>query len=103
MALFKGAYQTKYEIVAAGQTAQALGDTGKAGDVLERLIIVPDSLIIGSVSLLDGTQSTTTVWTTGTLTDLKPIQIEFMAKSTNGAWKITTGSNLHVFAIGQFS
>lgn len=94
--------KVKYEDVAAGQTAQALGATGAAGDMLHRLIIVPAATNAGTVALLDGTVSRN-VFVTGTLADLKPITIEVGAHSVNGAWKVTTGASVSVIAVGDFS
>lgn len=96
------AHTIKYETVAAGQTAQALGTTGKAGDILERLIIVPASVTCGTVALLDGTISMN-VLVTGTLADLSPVVIEVGCKSLTGAWKVTTGTAVSVIAVGRFS
>ena len=93
-----------YETVAAGATDQALGVTGALNDHLARLIIVPATTGAGSVSIKDGGGSAITVFTGGgTLSDLTPIVIEINALSTNGAWKVTTGSNVSAIAIGTFS
>lgn len=96
------AHRIKYETVAAGQTAQALGVTGITGDILECLIIVPETTAAGTVALLDGTTSMN-VFVTGTLSDLHPIVLPFGMKSRTGKWSVTTGANVHVIAIGQFS
>lgn len=93
----------KYELVAASQTDQALGATGKAGDILERLIIVPETTGAGTVAIQDGDATAINVLVTGTLSNLTPIVIEFNMKSTVGAWSVTTGANVHVIAVGQFS
>ena len=95
-------FRVSYETVAAGQTAQALGVTGKTGDLLEHVIIVPTTTAAGNVDVLDGTTSIR-VYNTGTLSDLKPFTVVFGCKSVTGAWKITTGSNVAVIAVGQFS
>jgi hypothetical protein len=92
----------KYETVAASQTEQALGATGRTGDYLERLVIVPETTTAGTVALLDGTVSTN-VLVAGTLSNLAPIVIPIGARSTTGAWNITTGTSVHVIAVGIFS
>lgn len=92
----------KYETVAAGQTAQVLGGTGQIGDVLEALVVIPATTGAGAISILDGDTSIS-VFATGTLADLKPFRIELGAKSVNGAWKVTTGANVSVIAVGRFS
>lgn len=97
-------YITDYETVAAGQTDQALGPVGKAGDLLARLIIVPTTTAAGVVQIKDGSGSAITVFTGGgTLSDLKTHVIEVGARSTGGAWKITTGANVSVVAVGAFT
>lgn len=92
----------KYELVAASQTAQALGATGVTGDFLERLVIIPETTTAGTVALLDGTVSTN-VLVSGTLADLSPIVIPIGARSTTGKWSVTTGTSVHVVAVGIFS
>ncbi len=91
-----------YETVAAGQTAQVLGATGAQGDYLERLIIIPETTAAGTVALLDGSTSVD-VFITGTLADLTPITLELNSHSETGAWKVTTGANVHVWAVGAFT
>jgi hypothetical protein len=95
-------YRTKYETVAASQTAQALGATGKTGDIIERLIIIPATVTAGAVTLLDNATSIS-VFVSGTLPSLAPIVIELGVPSVSGAWKITTGASVSVIAVGQFS
>lgn len=97
------AHLIKYETVAASQTDQVLGATGSLGDILEHLIIVPGTTGAGTVSIKDGGGSAINVFVTGTLADLKPIIVPIGAKSTSGAWKVTTGANVTVIAVGQFS
>lgn len=94
---------TDYETVAASQSAQALGPTGHAGDILEKLIIVPATTGAGNVSIKDGSGSDISVFATGTLADLTPIVLLLGLKSTGGAWKVTTGANVSVIAIGRFT
>lgn len=95
-------FGTMYETVAASQTAQALGPTGASGDYIKYLVIVPATTGAGSVALLDGSTSIS-VYATGTLSDLKPIVIPLGIHSNTGAWKITTGANVSVIGIGQFT
>lgn len=95
----------QYETVAASQTAQALGATGGVGDFLKRLIIVPASVSPGAVAIKDGGGSDITVFPGGanSLTELKPFVVEIDAKSDDGAWKVTTGANVSVIAVGNFT
>lgn len=92
-----------YETVAAGQTDQAMGATGAAGDLLQGLLIVPATTGAGAVSIKDGGGSAINVFVSGTLADLKPHWIPLGIRSTGGAWKITTGTNVSVIAVGKFT
>lgn len=95
----------EYETVAAGQTAQPLGATGAAGDYLSSIIIIPATASPGSVAIKDGTGSDITIFTGGSssVADLAPISVSLGIKSTSGAWKVTTGSNVSVIGIGNFT
>lgn len=96
-------YATDYEEVAASQTAQVLGPAGGAGDIIQRLIITPATTAPGVVTLLDDSESIP-IYTGGTVgADLTPIVIDLGMRSVNGAWKLTTGANLSVVAIGSFT
>jgi hypothetical protein len=93
----------QYETVAAGQTAQVLGTVGAVGDVLDRIVIIPATTAAGNISILDNATSIS-VFVAGTLADLSPITIDFGGiKSASGAWKVTTGANVSVIAVGRFS
>lgn len=91
-----------YETVAASQTAQILGASGATGDYIARLVIVPATNSPGTVALLDGATSIT-VLTAGTVSGLEPITVELGVVSTLGPWKITTGANVSVIALGDFT
>lgn len=92
-----------YETVAASQTDQVMGGTGAAGDLLAGLLIVPATTGAGTVAIKDGGGSAINVFVAGTLADLKPHWIPLGIKSTAGAWKVTTGANVSVIAVGKFS
>lgn len=94
---------TDYETVAASQTTQALGPTGHAGDVLQRVIIVPETTSAGTVAIKDGSGTAINIFVSGTLADLSTITVELGLRSTDGAWQITTGSAVHVIAVGRFT
>ncbi len=92
-----------YETVAAGQTTQVIGPTGAAGDYLSHVIITPATTSPGVVTIIDNA-TTIIPWLGGTVgADLKPFVIDVRMKSVSGAWKITTGSNVSVVAVGSFT
>lgn len=93
-----------YETVAASQTAQVLGPTGAFGDYISGLLVVPATTSPGNVLLLDNATSIT-VFTGGasSVLSLHPFFIPIGARSVSGAWKVTTGANVSVMAIGNFT
>lgn len=93
---------TMYETVAASQTAQALGPVGAAGDYIKTIIIQPTTTAAGTCTLLDNATVVYT-FTTGTLGDLKPLVVNLGMHSVSGAWKVTTGANVAILAIGDFT
>jgi hypothetical protein len=99
------AYNTDYETVAASQTDQVLGPSGKKGDILEILVIVPESTSPGEVAIQDGNGTAITVFAGGasSVTSLTPINLAFGARSKIGAWSVTTGADVSVLAIGGFT
>lgn len=97
-------YGWHYETVAAGQTAQVLGSgSGAVGDYLSHVIVTPATTGPGVVTIIDNA-TTVIPWLGGTVgADLKPFTIDVRANSLSGAWKITTGANVSVMAVGMFS
>jgi len=91
-----------YETVAASQTAQVMGTTGKAGDFLSHVILQPTTTAMGTCIIYDNTTAVFT-FTTGTLSDLRPIVYPANAVSVNGAWKVTTGANGTATVFGDFT
>jgi hypothetical protein len=94
----------EYETVAASQTGQTIGATGAVGDYLEGVLIVPASVNPGNVIILDNAISIT-IFAGGSnsVTELKPIYVPLGLTSVSGAWKVTTGANVSVIAIGNFT
>lgn len=94
----------EYEAVAASQTDQICGSTGAAGDVLSGLLVVPATTSPGAVSIEDGS-SNYTVFAGGTdsVATLHPFFVPLGIVSTTGGWEITTGANVSVIAVGQFT
>lgn len=95
-----------YETVAAGQTAQALGATGAAGDYLEGVLIVPALVACGAVAIKDGADSAITIFVGGGTTalgDATPFFVPIKARSVTGAWQITTGASVSAIGVGSFT
>jgi hypothetical protein len=57
----------------------------------------------GNVSIKDGSNSAITVFVPGTLADLKPIYIPIYPSSIQGNRQVTTGTNVSVIAIVDFT
>jgi hypothetical protein len=93
-----------YETVAASQTAQVLGGAGATGDFLVGLLVIPATTSPGAIALLDNATSIT-VFTGGasSVSNLVPFMIPIGANSASGAWKVTTGTNVSVIGIGNFT
>jgi hypothetical protein len=95
----------KYETVAASQTDQAMGASGAVGDILSGVLIVPATTSPGAVSIKDGSGSAITIFTGGasSVSNLVPFYVAVGARSSSGAWKITTGANVSAIGLGDFS
>jgi hypothetical protein len=81
------------------------GSRERRGDYLAGLLVVPATTSPGAVSIKDGSGSAIPVFTGGatSVADLKPFPIPLGLVSLNGAWKVTTGANVSVIAIGNFT
>jgi hypothetical protein len=95
---------TDYETVAVSQSSQTLGPAGGQGDILETLVIVPATTSPGAVQITDGSLSPVTVFVGGasSVNELRPILLRINARSTSGAWKVTTGLNVSAIGVGRF-
>lgn len=102
VATFNGGWE--YETVAASQTGQVIGATGGKGDYISHILIVPETTAPGVVTLLDNATSIT-VYTGSASYDagLAPITVALGLKSVSGAWKVTTGANVHCVVAGDFT
>lgn len=94
----------EYETVAASQTAQVLGATGAIGDWISGLLVIPATTSPGNVLLLDGATSIT-VFTGGatSVSNLVPFLIPLGMKAVGAGWSVTTGTNVSVIGIGNFT
>lgn len=102
---FTGFVDGDYETVAASQSDQSLGATGAKGDFLVGLLVVPATTSPGAVSIKDGAGSAITVFAGGasSVLSLHSFFIPLGIESASGAWKVTTGSNVSVLAVGKFT
>lgn len=93
------------EAVAASASNQALGASGAKGDYLEFLLVIPATTSPGAVTIKDGTDGAITVFVGGasSISNLTPFAIPVACISENGAWQVTTGTNVSVLAVGEFS
>lgn len=95
----------EYETVAASASDQVLGATGAIGDYLATIWIQPATAACGSVTVKDGA---TTIYTfpgggTTALPTLAPIPWSPGIYAVGAGFKITTGSNVSVLAVGDFT
>lgn len=95
----------EYEDVAASQDAQPIGAAGAGpGQHLSHVIIIPATTSPGTVALLDDDASTTIfVGGADSVSDLTPRTVYLGCDSKNGQWKLTTGANVSVRAVGDFN
>jgi hypothetical protein len=97
-----------YTTVAASATTTMVGAkaTGALGDVLTGVLIVPGSTAAGAVTITDGSGSAITIFAGGGVTALAtliPFFVPWGARSVNGAWKVTTLTNVTAIGIGRFT
>ena len=87
-----------YETVAASQTAQVLGASGATEDYLHLVTVVLTSAT-NTLTILDGA---TTVLS---FTNLNAIGVHtfFVQARCVTNWKVTTGANTTVLAVGKFT
>ncbi|CAN5551698.1 hypothetical protein BH10PSE14_BH10PSE14_41740 [soil metagenome] len=95
---------TTYKAVAASSTASILGTTGAIGDLLNGLLVIPATTSPGAITLLDNATAIT-VFTGGatSVSNLVPFFVPVGGRSVSGAWKVTTGANVSIVAIGSFN
>lgn len=96
-------FRTDYETIAASQSDQVIGSAGAAGDVLEKIVVIPATTSPGAISIKDGSGSAITVFTGGALSvsDLKTFVISLGIRAATN-WNVTTGANVSCIAIGRF-
>jgi hypothetical protein len=96
----------KYVAVAASQTDAVIqATTGASGDYLDHVVVIPATTAAGVVTIKDNATAVISYpgGATTALLTLTPFTIFVGAISSSGAWKITTGANVSVLAVGRFS
>lgn len=91
---------TDYEAVAASQTDQVIGPVGGSGDVLYLLVVSVATSATSTVSIKDGAGSAIAI--TPANTPIGAYTYIINARSTGGAWKVTTGAGATAIAVGRF-
>lgn len=94
-------YTTDYEAIAVSQTDQVLGPVGAAGNILERIIVSVATSLTGTCSIKDGAGGAIVI--TAANTPIGVYSVPIGARSTDGAWKVTTGAGATALAIGRFT
>lgn len=89
-----------YIDVAASQTDATIST--RKGTVIKHILIVPETVGAGTVSIKDGSGSAVNIFVTGTLPSLQPFSVFLDCRSKSGGWTITTGANVHVRVVGNF-
>lgn len=92
----------EYETVAASQTAQVLGATGAAGDYLDHCTILVATAATAATSIIDNA-TTLYAFANSPGGGIGSYDIPVRARSTSGAWKITTGAGASVVCTGDFT
>jgi hypothetical protein len=95
-----------YVAVAASQTDSVIqSSSGATGDYLDYVIVVPATTAPGVVTIKDNATALISYPGGGTtaLLTLTPFTIPVGAISRSGAWKVTTGANVSILAVGKFS
>lgn len=94
--------RTQYKVIPASQTDYILENAiGAIGDEIASLVIVPGNTTPGTVVLKDGSAGVATTIFAGTGQNV--VTIPLGMKSFNGGWRVTTGTNVTVWALGAFS
>lgn len=94
-----------YETVAASQADQVLGGAGKAGDILERLIITVGTALTAAVSIKDGSGGVAIpIMPNSPGGGIGVYVVEIGARALGaGGWRVTTGAGSTVVAVGRFT
>ncbi len=93
--------QWEYETVAASQTDQIFGTTGAAGDLVNAVKCVTSAASAGAVTIKDGTGSAITLFNAQLAANDALNKDNLNWVSTDGGWKLTTGTNTTCIISGR--
>lgn len=102
-AIYRVESQWEYEIVAASQTDQVFGTTGAAGDLVSSVKCVTSAASVGAVTIKDGTGSAITLFNAQLAANDNLNKDNMNWVSTDGGWKLTTGTNTTCIISGRAS
>jgi hypothetical protein len=102
-AINRGPSLAEYRTIAASATDQALGAAGAKGDYLEGLLCVVATAATAAVSIKDGAGGAIAVFPNSPGGGVGSYYVPVNARSSAGAWKVTTGAGVTVLATGNFS
>lgn len=95
-----------YRAIAASQTDAVVGNAGKQGDIIERLVITVTTAASAVVSLKDGAAGASIpIFPNNPGGGIGTYTVLLGAKATataNPGWRITTGAGSTVVAVGRF-
>jgi len=100
---------SRYQTVAASATATVLqSSAGATGDYLSHCVIHPGTTSPGVAQVFDSTNSAANLVVnfaggSSSVSNLTEIAVPVGAVSLNGAWKVTTGTNVTITCYGKFS
>jgi len=97
-------HKKQYSNIDASSTDEAITASGRAGDLIERIIIIPATTSPGAVTIGDGDHDHFTLFAGGasSVPDLSSITLDVGMRSMFGGWRVTTGANVSVLVIGGF-
>ncbi len=92
------------QVVSNSASGTVLGPVGGSGDVLARLLLIPETTSPGTVYLQESNGVSMSIFNGGasSVNELRPMVIEVNARSVTGSWKVYTGNAIHVIGVGRF-
>lgn len=92
-----------YEWVDVSANNQVLGGSGAPGDFIDTLVCVVGTAATSNVSIKDGGGTARVVLPAAVGQGIGTYTINIKARSQAGAWQVSTGAGVQVFATGTFT